>query len=97
MTLKGTLILASHSGNSPISYFKNLDLLNSGDVIKIIHNSFEYYYIIIDIYKIDKNGKFQYSNENKTICLVTCDKKNKHKQVVYKGKLVKITKKSTFF
>lgn len=94
-TLSGALIIASHSGNSSISYFKNLEKLKVNDTLYLEYNRFNYMYEINDIFKIDKTGKFNYNNIDKTIYLITCDKKNSSKQVVYRGKLVKITKKST--
>ena len=96
-SLSGSLILASHSGNSSISHFKNLDLLKKEDIIKVVYNSNIYYYKVIDIYKIEKTGKFKYVNEDQVIYLITCDKKNNKQQDVIKGNLIKITKKSTFF
>lgn len=95
-SLNGSLILASHSGNSPISHFKNLDMLLDGDIVAIIFNNKYYYYEIIDIYKIDKTGKFKYDDFDRGIYLITCDKKSNKKQLVFKGKLIKISKKSTF-
>lgn len=95
-SMHGSIILASHSGTSSISYFKNLYLLNKNDVVVIIYNNHNYYYKINRIYKINKNGKFIYKNSDRGIYLITCDKKNKKKQIVYKGKLEKISKKSTF-
>lgn len=94
--MKGSLILASHSGNSSISYFKNLYILKKNDIVKILYNGDEYIYQINEIYDINKNGKFKYNSSDKTIYLITCDKNNKKRQNVYKGKLIKIVKKSTF-
>lgn len=96
-SFNGSLILASHSGNSSISHFKNLDKLDKDDIVSIIIDNRVIYYKIVDIYKIQKNGKFKYSNENETIYLVTCDKKNNKKQIVFKGKIIKINKKSQVF
>lgn len=94
--MKGSLILASHSGNSSISYFKNLHMIKKNDIVRILFNGDEYIYQINKIYKINKNGKFKYNNSDRTIYLITCDRNNKKKQNVYKGKLIKIVKKSTF-
>lgn len=96
-SFKGSLILASHSGNSSISHFKNLDLLKKGDIVKIIYNNSIIYYKITDKYKINKTGKFKYKNDDKIIYLITCDKNNSKKQLVIKANMVKISKKSTFF
>lgn len=96
-SLEGSLILASHSGNSSISHFKNLHLLKEDDFVFIIYNDKSYVYQIDKIYKINKNGKFYYTDKDKQIFLITCDKKDKKKQLVFRGKLIKIVKKSTFF
>ena len=50
------LILASHSGNSSVSYFKNLDKLLNGDSVIVYYNNVKYYYRIIDIYLEKKNA-----------------------------------------
>lgn len=96
-TFKGSVIIASHSGSSPISFFKNLDLLKIHDIVIISKGDYDYYYEVHDFYRINKTGKFKYKNGDKLIYLITCDKNNKKKQLVYMGKLEKIVKKSTFF
>ena len=96
-TLRGSLILASHSGNSSISYFKYLDKVSTNDIVKITYKGSIYYYKINEIYKINKTGRFNYNNDDKLIYLITCDKKSNTKQLVFKGELIKINKKSTFF
>ena len=95
--LKGSLILASHSGSSEISYFKNLDKIDVGTILYLTYNDNNYFYKITSIYKIDKTGKFKYMNKDKAIYLITCDKNNKHKQIVFYGELIKKIKKSSFF
>ena len=46
---KGNVILASHSGTSSISYFKNLYKLNLGDEAKIYYKNNVYLYKIVNI------------------------------------------------
>ena len=41
---KGNVILASHSGTSSISYFKNLYKLSIGDEAKIFYKGNVYYF-----------------------------------------------------
>lgn len=86
-SLKGSLILASHSGSSKISYFKNLHRLDINDLINIFYNNVKYTYKITRKYYIKKNGKFKYQDKNKNIYLITCDIKNKKRQIVYEGTL----------
>lgn len=83
------LILASHSGNSNVSYFKNLDKLLNGDSVIVYYNNVKYYYRIIDIYLEKKNGyiSMPYFNDGKYIILTTC--KDSLNQLVYIGKLIK--------
>lgn len=85
---KGNLILAAHSGNSSIAYFKNLDKLNINDVVYVHYKNKNYQYIIKDIYDVEKTGYIDIKrNKNKqTLTLITC-KKNTNKQTVYIGYL----------
>ena len=84
-----SLILASHSGNSSVSYFKNLDKLLNGDSVIVYYNNVKYYYRIIDFYLEKKNGyiSMPYFNDGKYIILTTC--KDSLNQLVYIGKLIK--------
>lgn len=80
---KGNLILAGHSGNSRISYFRNLDKLSLGDDVYIIYNNKTYQYKIVDIYDIEKTGTAEIiRNKNKTtLTLITC-RHNTKRQIV---------------
>lgn len=80
----GNLILASHSGNSNIAYFKNLDKLKLKDLIFIHYNGKKYKYIVENIYDVKKTGYIEINrNKNKTtLTLITC-KKNTNLQTVY--------------
>lgn len=79
----GNLILAGHSGNARISYFKNLNKLEIDDTATIIYKNKEYNYKVVDIYEIDKTGSAEIirdKNKN-TLTLITC-KHNTKKQIV---------------
>lgn len=91
-----TVILASHSGSSRISYFKHLDLLEINNYVYTSNNKYKNIYKIEKIYKINKNGKFKYSKNRKGIYMITCDKKNDKKQIVFYGKFIKSIKKTSF-
>ena len=84
------LILASHSGNSQISYFKNLYQLTKNDTVNIYYKNIKYIYNIENIYTTPKNGQIPiYRNTNKTtITLITCTKNNNELQTVYIGYLI---------
>ena len=79
----GNVILAAHSGNARISYFRNLDKLVLGDDISLEYKSKIYKYKIVDIYLIDKTGTAEIiRNKNKnTLTLKTC-KHNTNKQII---------------
>ena len=80
----GNVIIAGHSGNSYIAYFKNLVKLNNGDEAKIFYNGKTYIYNLTNSYEVEKTGKVALSkNKNKqTLTLITC-KTNTNKQVVF--------------
>ncbi len=85
------LILASHSGNAKISYFKNLNKLENNDEVIISSPATKEYYKIVYHYEINKNGQFKVLNDglDKKIILITCSKEDKTKQIVYVGKYEK--------
>lgn len=86
--INGNLILASHSGNSSIAYFKNLDKIKVNDIVYIYYKEKKYKYIIYDIYEVEKNGyvEIKRRKDKTTITLITC-KKGTNKQLVYIGYL----------
>lgn len=81
----GNVILASHSGNSSISYFKKLYTLEKGDKAYITYKGKEYTYKIIYIYTEEKTGTINiYRHQDKnTLTLITCTKNDNTKQTVY--------------
>ena len=81
---KGNLILASHSGNSSVSYFRFLDKLDMEDIASIYYLGKKYDYKLINYYDVDKNGSVQIikNNDINTLTLITC-KKNTDKQTVF--------------
>lgn len=87
---KGNFIIASHSGTSSISYFKNLYKLSVGDEITVYYNNVKYIYKIVNIYNQSKNGTVKiYRDKNKTtITLITCTKNDDNNQTVYIGELI---------
>lgn len=81
---KGNLILASHSGNSSVSYFRYLDKLDMEDIASIYYLGKKYDYKLINYYDVNKNGSVQIirNNDINTLTLITC-KKNTDKQTVF--------------
>lgn len=86
------LILASHSGNSNISYFKNLDKLVPLDIIDLLYHNKKYTYKLDKIYRQEKTGKVNIirNKNNTTLTLITCDQNDKNYQVVYIAYLINI-------
>lgn len=81
--VNGNVILAGHSGNARISYFRHLDKLINGDEITIDYKGHSYQYIVSYIYDIDKTGTAVINRDtNKsTLTLITC-RHNTKKQIV---------------
>lgn len=88
----GIFIIASHSGNGQVAYFNKLYKLTYGDIINIYYNDNKYKYKLIDIYEVDKNGIVEiYKEREQTILvLITCNKNDDKKQIVYISKLIEI-------
>ena len=84
----GNFILASHSGNSNVSFFKNIYKLKLDDLIIIYYKNKIYNYKIYKKYEIEKNGKttLELDNKNTYITLITCIP-NTNKQLVILGKM----------
>lgn len=82
---KGNFILAAHSGNSYLAYFRNLYQLSLGDYAYVNYKNHRYAYKIVNIYEQEKTGKIAiYRNLDKTtLTLVTCTKNSHTKQTIY--------------
>lgn len=79
----GNLILAAHSGNARISYFRNLNKLEIGDEATVDYKDKTYTYKVVNIYDVDKNGKVEIKRNlsKTTLTLITC-RHNTEKQIV---------------
>ncbi len=86
----GNLILAAHSGNSDVSYFKRLDKLKNGDVINVYYGDVMYEYRVGDIYEEEKNGviHIRRDDERSMVTLTTCSNTDDNKQLVVIGYLI---------
>lgn len=84
------LILASHSGTSSISYFKNLYKLELNDDVYINYNNTNYHYRIKNIYTVPKDGTvaLRINEKVSTVSLITCTKNDKTTQTIYICELV---------
>lgn len=81
---KGNFILAAHSGNSSVSYFKNLDKLSLNDEVIVNYNDIVYKYKITSIYDIKKTGtaKIVRDKNKNTLTLITCRQKTNNQIVI---------------
>lgn len=79
------LILASHSGNSNISYFKNLYKLKINDYAYIYYKGRQYVYRLSYKYDEVKDGLLSIRTKKNQVnlTLITCDKLDNHLQNVY--------------
>lgn len=83
---KGNVIIAGHSGNSYLGFFKNLYKLKVGDEAKITYKGYLYTYKIVNIYNVPKTGKVKVVRDFTKSCLtlITCTPNNaKKEQTVY--------------
>jgi len=82
--VNGNIILAGHSGNSYISFFKKLPNLVNGDEAIIYYAGKRYVYSLTKIYEIEKTGTAHIvrNGKNSTLTLITC-KHNTNKQLVF--------------
>ena len=83
----GNFILAAHSGTAAISYFKNLEKVNIGDLVYVTYRGKKYTYQIAHQYRVPKTGELNiYRDRSKrTITLITCASDNDVEQVVMIG------------
>src|SRR5574344_698190 len=86
------IILASHSGNSSISYFRNIIKLNINDRINLYYQNNLYKYDVIKKYEIEKTGKLNIDlTNNSDLTLVSCIS-NTNKQIVILAELKQVDK-----
>ena len=79
-------ILAAHSGNASISYFKNIHRLKKGDLIILNISNKKIKFIVSEKYYVKKNGKIILKkNLSNTLYLTTCDKYNNSRQLIIKS------------
>ena len=82
---KTNLILAAHSGNCSICYFKTLYKLELNDTASIDYKGNNYSYKLVNTYNVPKTGQVEVKRDfNKTtLTLITCTKNSKTEQTVY--------------
>lgn len=81
---KGQLIIASHTGNSSVSYFKNLKKLKEGQIAKVYYLNKIYYYEYVKMDIQEKNGHLKIEKNNAyPLVLITCTKAGGKTQSIY--------------
>lgn len=82
------IILAAHSGNSYVSFFRNLKKLDMKDKVYFYYNGVKYIYEVSNKYEIEKTGTTELKQTNiSDITLITCIS-GTNKQVVYVATLI---------
>lgn len=85
------LVLASHSGNGPHAYFKNLDQLKDKSKIYFIHKNQIQEYELFKKKEVEKTGTVYLENYNFSyIVLITCSKTKSNIQEIYYAKRTEI-------
>lgn len=86
---KGNFILAAHSGNGYLSFFRNLYKLSIGDYAYVYYNNVKYSYEIVNIYYEQKTGKIAIRKPvgKTTLMMITCTKNDETTQTVYVAEL----------
>lgn len=89
---KGSVILASHNGNTRVSYFKYLENLNNNDIVYLYYKGKKYEYSIYKSEIVDKIGTIKVKKDSSVsnIVLISCKNGTKDKQIVYLGKLISV-------
>ena len=86
---KGNFILAAHSGNGYLSFFRNLYKLSEGDYAYVYYNNVKYSYEITSIYYQPKTGTIAVHKPTgtTTLMMITCTKNDESSQTVYVAEL----------
>ena len=89
---KGSVVLASHNGNTRVSYFKYLENLSNNDFVYLYYKGKKYQYGIYKSEIVDKVGTIKIKKDSSisNIVLISCKNGTKDKQIVYLGKLISI-------
>lgn len=77
------ILFAGHSGNSNVSYFKNLHKLEKNDIVYIYFKNYKYKYLIYKYYIEKKDGDIFIDDNTETSILVLTTCKGPNKQLIY--------------
>jgi len=85
---ESTMIIAAHSGTGKLAYFKNLNKLTKGDVIKLNLNNKSYHYIVQNKWEVLKTGTIIFPfSEHKQLILTTCSPTKDNYQLIIDCKI----------
>lgn len=86
----GNVIIAAHSGDSYVSYFKKIDELKMDDLAYVYYDNVKYTYKLFEKYEVLKNGKIKIkrNNEKNILTLTTCNRMDETKQMIYLFELI---------
>ena len=69
----GNFVLAGHSGNSSVSYFRNLNHLQIGDQIIVTYQGKDYLYEVLLLYEtLKKDIEWKIPTNETVLTLITC-------------------------
>ncbi len=76
------LVIAGHSGNGYLAFFKELDKIEKGNLIYITYQGYKYTYKLKSTTITDKNGEIEIEKEedSQTLILTTCNPENRDKE-----------------
>lgn len=76
------LVIAGHSGNGYLAFFKDLNKVEKGDLIYITYQGYQYIYKLKSTTITDKNGEIEVEKEedSQTLILTTCNPSNREKE-----------------
>lgn len=85
---ESTMIIAAHSGTGKLAYFKNLNKLTKGDMIKLNINNKTYQYIVQNKWEVVKTGTIIFPfSEHKQLILTTCSPTKDNYQLIIDCKI----------
>lgn len=86
------LVIAGHSGNGYLAFFKDLNKIEKVDLIYITYQGYQYTYKLESTTITDKNGEIEIEKkvDSQTLILTTCNPENRDKeQLTLVSKLIK--------
>lgn len=84
------IILASHNGNTKVSYFKDLEMLSNDDLVYIYYKGIKYTYKVYKNEIVNKIGSIKITKKSNVsnLILISCKNGTNDKQIVYISKLI---------